>query len=755
MARKIRRALGYVGLSLILIVNTFSANLLLVNAEEAVQESTDIQEESLQTESLTAEESEQESIDPKQADAADAASKQSAAESDQADAADTAAGQTDEQTPDNTAVEPVNKKTDESASDQKEVTPEAETDKKRDTDTAQKGGKEVDSVEPANASMGRIYFEEESVSYDADILDYDYPETLYLYNDEGILSVESSDVKVAVIDDWSWDYVSLNLKAPGTAQITVIGLEGSTASCTVTVEDPGLVVEEKEKSASISQDDIGFSVTKGCGLTYTSSDPSVVQAYKDTEMDYTGRYCRLEPQKPGKADIIVKDFAGRTETVHVTITDANWSLEQNKINALLSEDYAYIDINNYDEYCTFTAKSSNSKVVSIEDCYSSGVSCLLNNPGTAVITVADQYGKQQTCTITVKPNPISFGKYKTVKYNTYEGYGEKEIFEYDLETDGNSIIKTVTSNNTKVVTVQRKKYDGYEDYYLEVCPVGTGSAVITATDQYNQKATIQVTVTQKYVDEKRFYDDLNGSSYAFSPYYGETQVECYCPIIANVYTIINGKKYTGVLQSDGYYHIKGLPRLSAGTRFKVGFQKGQAVFLDEVTVQKEYGNYLPMTVKAQTYTGKALSPAVTIKHGKTILKKGTDYTVKYTNNKNVGNGKATIVFKGNYTGAKAVTFKINPPKTSLTKTKNGKKDFTVYWKKQAKQTTGYQIQYSTNSQFKKGNKAVTVSKTETTSKKVTGLKRKTTYYVRIRTFKKIGKTTFYSGWSAAKKAKTK
>ena len=36
-----------------------------------------------------------------------------------------------------------------------------------------------------------------------------------------------------------------------------------------------------------------------------------------------------------------------------------------------------------------------------------------------------------------------------------------------------------------------------------------------------------------------------------------------------------------------------------------------------------------LTVKDQTYTGKALKPAVVVKYGKVKLKQGTDYTVSY------------------------------------------------------------------------------------------------------------------------------
>jgi hypothetical protein len=43
---------------------------------------------------------------------------------------------------------------------------------------------------------------------------------------------------------------------------------------------------------------------------------------------------------------------------------------------------------------------------------------------------------------------------------------------------------------------------------------------------------------------------------------------------------------------------------------------------------------------------KAQYPAVTIKNGNITLKTGTDYTLKYWNNKNIGFGKVTIAFIG-------------------------------------------------------------------------------------------------------------
>ena len=84
--------------------------------------------------------------------------------------------------------------------------------------------------------------------------------------------------------------------------------------------------------------------------------------------------------------------------------------------------------------------------------------------------------------------------------------------------------------------------------------------------------------------------------------------------------------------------------------------------------------------------------------------------------------------------------------TSLSAKDNG---FTVKWKKKSG-ITGYQIQYSTNSKFKKGNKSIKIKNAKTISKKITKLKAAKKYYVRIRTYK--GKK--YSKWSKVKSIKT-
>ena len=100
---------------------------------------------------------------------------------------------------------------------------------------------------------------------------------------------------------------------------------------------------------------------------------------------------------------------------------------------------------------------------------------------------------------------------------------------------------------------------------------------------------------------------------------------------------------------------------------------------------------------------------------------------------------------------------INLPKATTIKgkIKARSKAFLVKWKKQA-EVSGYQIQYSTNKKFKKkGTKIKTVKKSTAAKLTVKKLKAGKKYYVRIRTYKTINGTNYYSAWSKSKSVKTK
>ena len=173
--------------------------------------------------------------------------------------------------------------------------------------------------------------------------------------------------------------------------------------------------------------------------------------------------------------------------------------------------------------------------------------------------------------------------------------------------------------------------------------------------------------------------------------------------------------------------------------------------------------YAPKTVTlsaaSYTYDGKVKKPSVTVKDCKGNKIGSRYYTISYpSSRKNESKYTVKETIKDNYIGSKSATFACKPKGTSVSKVTAAKKGFKVTWKKQATQTTGYQVQYSTSSKFKKA-KTVTISKNKTTSKSVSKLSAKKKYYVRVRTYKTVkigGKSVkLYSGWSKAKSVTTK
>jgi len=158
-----------------------------------------------------------------------------------------------------------------------------------------------------------------------------------------------------------------------------------------------------------------------------------------------------------------------------------------------------------------------------------------------------------------------------------------------------------------------------------------------------------------------------------------------------------------------------------------------------------------LSASKYTYNGKARKPQVTISG----LKSSTDFKVTYKNNVKVGKATVTVTGKGKYTGTKSKSFKILPKGTTISKLTPASRGFTVKWKKQATQATGYEIMIATNSKFTKNKETVKISKTGTTSRKITKLKARTKYYVRIRTYKTVSGTKYCSSWSKQKTVTTK
>ena len=158
-------------------------------------------------------------------------------------------------------------------------------------------------------------------------------------------------------------------------------------------------------------------------------------------------------------------------------------------------------------------------------------------------------------------------------------------------------------------------------------------------------------------------------------------------------------------------------------------------------------------ISTKAFTGKNITQSITVKYNGKTLKNGTDYTVSYSSNKNIGTATVKITGKGSYTGTITKTFKINPAKQEIQKLTAKSKAFFVDWAQKGS-ATGYEIQYATNSKFTSAKK-VTISNNKTDKTTISKLSGKKKYYVRVRSYTTVKGTKYYGAWSSVKNVTTK
>ena len=173
-------------------------------------------------------------------------------------------------------------------------------------------------------------------------------------------------------------------------------------------------------------------------------------------------------------------------------------------------------------------------------------------------------------------------------------------------------------------------------------------------------------------------------------------------------------------------------------------------------------------------------PNVVVRYGSTLLKRDVDYGLTVLSGGEVDADAPVAVLvegRGDYVGwqlarlespaedegddddrldltAANAKAKAEPAKTLIKKLKAGKRSFTVTWKRVKSGVTGYQVRYSLKKSMAKSKKK-TVKSAKKKKLKVKKLKSKKRYYVQVRTYRKSGSKTVYSGWSKKKSVRVK
>lgn len=136
--------------------------------------------------------------------------------------------------------------------------------------------------------------------------------------------------------------------------------------------------------------------------------------------------------------------------------------------------------------------------------------------------------------------------------------------------------------------------------------------------------------------------------------------------------------------------------------------------------------------------------------GRTYDNTETSYTDTTVKNGTTYSYMVCAVSDSSQSVKSAITTRTFLKKNSVSKVTSEKKALTLTWSKNSS-ASGYEIQYSTSSKFTSSStKSVKITSSNTVTKTIKSLKAGQKYYVRVRAFKSVSDTNYYSVWSSAK-----
>ena len=234
------------------------------------------------------------------------------------------------------------------------------------------------------------------------------------------------------------------------------------------------------------------------------------------------------------------------------------------------------------------------------------------------------------------PETMKFSIYKTVyneetKHYEYANYGDKDAVAYDTVTAQEFTDKGYTYKYSDVHEKLRINY-GVLDYY-SVYLDENGKEVAVRSDTVNFLGA-----------DRRYYYIYDLSDTKTATYKGKT-------------VTILPFNYTGKTSITDMERVK-----EETSNYSVTYPSENFTFKGTGAVSL---SKCKASVKNAVFTGKALKPSVTVKYGKTKLKNGVDYTLKYKNNKKVGKASVTITGKYEYKGKIVKTFKITKAENTV------------------------------------------------------------------------------------------
>ena len=287
----------------------------------------------------------------------------------------------------------------------------------------------------------------------------------------------------------------------------------------------------------------------------------------------------------------------------------------------------------------------------------------------------------------------------------------------------------------------------YEIQYRHNVNAGTaGMTIIGIGEYYGEISGITFTIYPKTITPAIA---LSGSSFSYTggaitP--GVTVRDVGRPLIGGIdYTVAYSNN---VNTGTGYVNItcKGNYRGSGAASFGI--------------TQRNISPTIVLSRKSFAWNNRVQTPSVAVYDGGTRLP-ASQYSLTYSRGRrNVGEYRVKATLKGNYSGSRSVAYSIVPKGTGISGIAGARRAVTVKWARQREKMSssvinGYQVQVSTDSKFRKNNKITTFKGYNNNYNSVKRLAAGKRYYVRVRTYKTVGKKHFYSNWSRVRSIRTR
>lgn len=520
---------------------------------------------------------------------------------------------------------------------------------------------------------------------------------------------KSSDKTVATVDESGL----VTAVGNGTADITATTEDGNfKATCQVTVEIPELTLSLDKSELTLTQTEEQQKLTATVSdteekVTWLSSDPFVATVTRDGTVTAIANGTATITASAGDKTVSCTVEVALTDTpAHTHVWSKSWDA-----NVF----YHYRRCQNR-ETCNFTS--------------------LEKQAGFNSHTFVN--GKCSVCGRGQDNSKVQFGKVELIQ--TQFAYTGKEI-EF---VDRNNVRATLADGTTQDIPLSFRTRNLCKDgISVNKClEPGTYTAEVTAfTGLY--EGTINVTITVVAPPHAHQYSN-QWTSDATNHWH-----ECECGEKSD----LSAHQFQWVIDREATTTATGRKHQECTI---CGYQTAP------VTIPKKSAPTITVKDSTVTVSNKSQTTKLDVKADKDakLTYKSDNKSVKVDKNGKVTIaknfvGKATITVTATSGGAKTtqkVTITVNPKGTTFRAVYNGKgRKLKAYWNRNS-QVDGYQLQYGTSKNFT-GCKTVTLKSNQCTGSVRTGLKKNATYYVRIRTYKRVSGKTYYSDWSKVKSFK--